>query len=238
MSHLTKILGAMAAAFSILMPLDIYAQAAKQSDTVNVGAIMYPKEGKEDELRTTLLSLTSPTRKEEGCIIYNIYEEENGALLLFEVWRAQEDLERHFEKPYLKDFLAKADGLLKGENDAHFGKLISTTQGPKADGRRDLATSKTVNIISIKKPKEGKSAELREALLSLVGPTREEDGCITYNVYEDKDGSLFLYEVWRSQEDLKSHFQKSYIKDFRNKAGDLTVRNDVYFGKLISEPSN
>lgn len=207
--------------------------------TVNIGAIMHPKEGKAAELRSSLLSLVQPTREEAGCIIYNVYETKDGSFLLYEVWRSQEDLEKHFQKPYLKDFVNKIDDLLEGKNDAHFGKLISASTDSKVNAQtvQNTATTTTINIISIKRPKSGKADELRNSLLSLVKPTREEAGSITYNIYEEKDGSLFLYEVWRSQEDLEKHFQKSYIKDFRSKANSLTDRNEVYFGELITVPA-
>lgn len=102
---------------------------------------------------------------------------------------------------------------------------------------KNLPNNATVNIGAIMHPKEGKADELRSALLSLVQPTREEAGCIIYNIYETKEGSFLLYEVWRSQEDLEKHFQKSYIKDFRSKANSLTDRNEVYFGELITVPA-
>lgn len=224
----------------IFPPSDkVIAENIQSAATVNIGAIMRPKEGKADELRNSLLSLVKPTREEAGSLIYNVYEAKDGTFLLYEVWRSQEDLEKHFQKPYLKDFVSKADSLLEGKNDAHFGKLISpsTDSNGHAQHIQNTATTSTVNIISIKRPKSGKADELRNSLLSLVKPTREEAGSITYNIYEEKDGSLFLYEVWRSQEDLEKHFQKSYIKDFRSKANSLADRNEVYFGKLISVPT-
>jgi len=211
------------------------AQAAPDpAETVNIGAVLRPKEGKAGELRTILLSLFKPTHEEPGCIIYNIYEATDGSFFLYEVWRSQADFEAHIQKPYIQNFISRTGELLDGANDAHFGKLVSDPVDSRGDVHQDRATSTTVNIISIKKPKDGKAGELREALLSLVKPTREEAGYISYNIYEESDGSLFLYEVWRSQSDLGKHFQQPYIRDFRNKVGDLAERNEVYFGKLIS----
>lgn len=210
------------------------AHAAQPSATVNIGAVMRPKDGKAAELRATLLSLVGPTHEESGCVIYNVYEGTDGSFFLYEVWRSHTDFEAHIQKPYIQDFINRTGDLLEGANDAHFGKLISGPVDANGDVHQNRATPNTVNIISIKKPREGKTAELREALLSLVKRTREEAGHISYNIYEESDGSLFLYEVWRSQEDWEKHFRQPYIKDFRSKADDLAERNEVYFGKLIS----
>jgi quinol monooxygenase YgiN len=54
---------------------------------------------------------------------------------------------------------------------------------------------------------ENKSAVLKRELMSLVLPTREEEGCITYELHqEDGDPAFYMfYEVWRSMEDLERH---------------------------------
>jgi quinol monooxygenase YgiN len=57
------------------------------------------------------------------------------------------------------------------------------------------------------KAAENKSAALKRELMSLVLPTREEEGCIRYELHQDSgDPAFFMfYEVWRSQEDLDKH---------------------------------
>ncbi|MFT3760969.1 putative quinol monooxygenase [Thauera sp.] len=205
---------------------------ATQDKTVNICALMKPKQGQADALRQSLLALVTPTSSEEGHISYNLFEENNGSIFLHEVWRSQEDLERHFQKPYIKDFVSRTSTLLDGENEAHFGRVISSLSNAKFS-ERDAQQPGAVHICSIKRPRPGKADELRQALLSLAQPTSQEEGYITYNLYEEKDGSLFLYEAWRSRADLDAHFQKPYIKDFQAKVGALAERNDVRFGKYI-----
>lgn len=201
-------------------------------NTVNIIAIMHPKNGKAQELRNALLAVVEPTHAEAGCMDYQLHETKDGAIFLYEVWRSQKDLDLHLQKPYLKDLVGKLDTLLDGKNDAHFGKLISATKDTKASTSKNNDTT-TVYIASIKQPKQGKADELRNALLALVAPTHAEAGCITYNLYEEEDGSIFLYEVWRSQEDLEQHFQKPYVVDFRSKVNGMAARNEVHFGELL-----
>ncbi len=78
----------------------------------------------------------------------------------------------------------------------------------------------------------GKEAELKEALLGLVGPTRKEEGCIQYDLhYDSKDPSKFMfYEIWTSKEALDQHAESPHLRAFRAvrdgllaKPGELTL---------------
>lgn len=205
----------------------------KNDKPINIMALMHPKEGKTEELRNALLSLVEPTHSESGCILYNIYEEEDCSFFLYEIWRSQANLDEHLQKPYLIDFLSKTDSLLEGANDAHFGKAIMTS---KENGEKVINSADTsaIYICSVKYAKEGKTEELRKALLSLVKPTHREEGCIAYDIYEEKDGTLFMYEAWRSREDFENHLRQPYLIDFIDKSDSLVEKNIVRFGKLIS----
>ncbi len=75
---------------------------------------------------------------------------------------------------------------------------------------QNINTAQIVSLYGFLRPKMGLENELRTSLLALVQPTREEEGSLVYNIHEEKDGSFFLYEVWRSQEDLKKHWKQSY----------------------------
>jgi quinol monooxygenase YgiN/quercetin dioxygenase-like cupin family protein len=61
-------------------------------------------EGKEEELKRHLLSLTAPTRAEPGNIAYDLYQSatRKNEFLRFEVWRNPEALEAHKTTPPLK----------------------------------------------------------------------------------------------------------------------------------------
>ena len=61
--------------------------------------------------------------------------------------------------------------------------------------------------------KPGKAEELEEILLSLVEPTRREEGALQYHVHRDRTNpDLFVfYEVWQSIDHLKAHLEQPYI---------------------------
>jgi quinol monooxygenase YgiN len=64
------------------------------------------KEGIEGHVKNFLSKLMEHSKKEEGCIEYNIYEntEDPHEFLLFTVWRTQEDFERHNQTPEMQEF--------------------------------------------------------------------------------------------------------------------------------------
>lgn len=70
--------------------------------------------GMEERVRRELLDLLGPTRMESGCLNFDLHEAEDdpGLFLVHENWVGEDDLVRHFEMPYLKAWVAKADGLL------------------------------------------------------------------------------------------------------------------------------
>lgn len=229
MNKTNSLLAFLALALAFALPSVGYAQTAVSVETVNICAMMRAKDGKADELRNALLALATPTRSDDGYIAYDAYEEKSGALFLHEVWRSQEDLDRHLQKPDVQDFVKKSPARLDGKNDAHFGKAISISEKPQAS-----RSAESISICSIKHPKAGKADELRRALLSLSSPTSKEPGNLAYNIYEEKDGSLFLFETWRSMADLERHFGTPYVKDFRSKVDGLADVNEVHIGKPIS----
>ncbi|CAL9338223.1 Putative monooxygenase [Streptomyces sp. enrichment culture] len=74
-----------------------------------------------------------------------------------------------------------------------------------------------VTLVGTARPRPERAAELKDLLLSFVGPTREEPGCLEYHFHEDRDrpGVFVFYEAWRSQADLDAHLALPHLRDFR-----------------------
>lgn len=70
--------------------------------------------GMEERVRKELVDLLGPTRAESGCINFDLHQasEDPGTFLVHENWVSEDDLSRHFEMPYLRAWVAKADELL------------------------------------------------------------------------------------------------------------------------------
>jgi quinol monooxygenase YgiN len=71
--------------------------------------------------------------------------------------------------------------------------------------------------------KPGQEANLREAALALVGPTRAEAGCLQYDLHKDNDdpGHFFFYERWESMSALEAHAASPHFKAFEARQNEL-----------------
>jgi len=73
------------------------------------------------------------------------------------------------------------------------------------------------------KAKPGREADLRNALLALIEPTRKEVGCLQYDlhVHTDDPGRFVFYENWASGEHLSKHAASPHLTGFVEVAPDL-----------------
>jgi quinol monooxygenase YgiN len=59
----------------------------------------------------------------------------------------------------------------------------------------------------------GREAVVRSALLDMVGPSRDEAGCICYNLHESNDepGLFIFYEQWADQAAFDAHLETPHF---------------------------
>ena len=81
--------------------------------TITVVATFEARPGKESELKKVLLGLIAPTRKEAGCLNYDLHASpENPARFLFhENWTSKEHLDQHLKSPQIQALLPQVDEL-------------------------------------------------------------------------------------------------------------------------------
>ena len=75
-------------------------------------------------------------------------------------------------------------------------------------------------------PKQDKNNEVRELILSMIKPTRLEEGNEVYNFYEEKNNdskstSFHLFEIYKDTVALDFHRNTSHYKNYRSKIVDL-----------------
>ena len=75
-------------------------------------------------------------------------------------------------------------------------------------------------------PKQDKNNEVRELILSMIKPTRLEEGNEVYNFYEEKNNdskstSFHLFEIYKDTVALDFHRNTSHYKSYRSKIIDL-----------------
>ncbi len=72
----------------------------------------------------------------------------------------------------------------------------------------------TLHVVAVITAKPGSEDAVRDAMAGLVGPTREEEGCITYSLSESaaSPGTFITVEEWSDPSDLDKHMQTEHIQ--------------------------
>jgi quinol monooxygenase YgiN len=84
-------------------------------DGIRVIARALARAGKEDQLRNTLVGMLAPTRAEQGCRLYELYESnKRGLFYFYEEWASQDALDRHTETPHYRQLAQNIRDLLEG----------------------------------------------------------------------------------------------------------------------------
>lgn len=65
------------------------------------------KSGKKTIVRNALIDMVKPTKKENGCILYNLHveEEKPNSFYLYEIWDCRESFDKHTQTAHFKNLL-------------------------------------------------------------------------------------------------------------------------------------
>jgi quinol monooxygenase YgiN len=85
--------------------------------------------------------------------------------------------------------------------------------------------AKSLTVIAQIKTKPGKEGQVRQELLSLVAPSREDAGCLNYDLHQALDNpALFMFhENWTSKAHLDAHLQKPDLQAVLARVGQLVA---------------
>ncbi len=83
------------------------------------------REGQEGVLEQELRSLVGPTRKEEGCLAYELHRAANtpGLFLLIEIWASRDHHTRHLETPHMQRWAACKDAFLESREASFWTRI-------------------------------------------------------------------------------------------------------------------
>jgi|SRR6266568_8561366 quinol monooxygenase YgiN len=86
-----------------------------------------------------------------------------------------------------------------------------------------MRTSNQVTVVVRLRAKPGMETRVRQELASLLAPTRQERGCINFDMHESpQEHAVFLFhENWECEEDLNRHFETPHIKRWIKEAETL-----------------
>jgi quinol monooxygenase YgiN len=85
--------------------------------------------------------------------------------------------------------------------------LISSRQKPKK------MNENTLTVVAIAETSTERAEELKSICLRLIEPTRKEEGCISYELYQDttNPGKFTFLENWRTKEHLDIHMKTPHL---------------------------
>jgi len=92
-----------------------------------------------------------------------------------------------------------------------------------------------VIVVATAKAKPGQEEAVKEALLSLVEPTRKESGCLCYNLHQARDDKtqFMFYEQWASKEALDAHGKTPHLRALGGKLKDRVEKGGATFYELL-----
>jgi len=72
----------------------------------------------------------------------------------------------------------------------------------------------SLHVVAVITAKPGSEDAVRDAMAGLVGPTRDEEGCIVYDLSESaaSPGTFVTVEEWNDPSDLDKHMQTEHIQ--------------------------
>ena len=75
--------------------------------------------------------------------------------------------------------------------------------------------SQTLTAIARVRAVQGSEATVRDALVAMVAPTLEEEGCLDYRLHavNDDPGLFYFVALWRSEADLDAHLAEPHIAE-------------------------
>lgn len=89
-------------------------------------------------------------------------------------------------------------------------------------------------ITAVFKPKENVEDQLLMELKKVQKASREEAGCLKYDLHQSIDDHTFVFhEAWKDKDALDSHIQSKHYQEYRENTADLVSTREVYKLKTI-----
>jgi len=100
---------------------------------------------------------------------------------------------------------------------------------------RNKLPKEAVTLIVQLRPRDSQELLLEAELRALVGPTRKEDGCLTYDLHRSADGpsAFLLHEVWASREAHSRHTNTSHFLRWNARKDSLLTSRDATHWKQV-----
>jgi quinol monooxygenase YgiN len=94
-----------------------------------------------------------------------------------------------------------------------------------------------VTVIARVRAKPGCETKVKQECLALVAPSREEKGCINYDLYQSSDDPtlFFFYENWKTRDDIERHLKMPHCAAFDERTrGLLAEPEEITFCEMVA----
>ena len=93
-----------------------------------------------------------------------------------------------------------------------------------------------VTLVVILRAKEGQEGLLEAELRALIGPTRREEGCITYDLHRavDTPGAFFLHEIWATRDHHRLHTKTPHFLRWDARKDALLAGREATFWQHLA----
>lgn len=92
-----------------------------------------------------------------------------------------------------------------------------------------------VTLVVLMRARPGQQTLLEAELRALVGPSRKEEDCITYDLHRSADAvdAFLLHEVWASREAHNTHTNTPHFLRWNARKDSLLASRDLTFWKFV-----
>jgi len=105
--------------------------------------------------------------------------------------------------------------------------------GPRPAGKLPKGA---VTLVVLLRPRDGQELLLEAELRALVGPSRKEADCLTYDLHRSADppAAYLLHEVWSSRDAHTQHTKTPHFLRWNARKDSLLASRDSAFWQQIA----
>ncbi len=197
---------------SVLKNFNIkYSKHLEKPETITVLTRMKAKRGKEEEAEKVTLNFLEETRREPGCLSYdlfrskkNIYKNERTSsyFILQEKWKGQEAINEHISMPFFEKFMKNSEKLFDGGFE-----VTAKISGPSRN-TAEISES-NVKLVVKMKAKTDKIDVIKRGVLEMKTRLSKLHGFIQCDIYQGLEGlydtSVFISDqTWKNKKSLEN----------------------------------
>lgn len=199
--------------------------------------------GKEEELYRAARPFLAETRKESGCIAYDVYQNLGDKTfgIFHEIWQDWNAVDSHIHSRHFGSFMATANRILVNLN--RQGDNPFEVNTARVFDPADPPTTAIVLVATRMKAAPGKADRVAaDTQATIIGPSNSEEGCLGYDLYQNNtDSDLFmLYEQWKGFKAIQDHMATLHFGAFMTSAPKMLtpwkVGTQDFFEVLICTP--